>query len=304
MATSIERLINSPVALKFTASIAQAIPPRLGYSIARLAARWISSQRDSGQVRAVRSNQWIIAGERSCSHSLDLAVQAVFQNSARSIYELYHYGQAPGLFEQMYTCDPSFQVISGRPEFDRRGLVIAGLHMAGFDLGLRWLCMGLIKPLVLTIPNPEGGRQMEFKTRQKTGMKLVPGSINGLRKAVRYLQQGGMVATGIDRPVPESDRRPRFFGRQAALPSHHIFLALKAQVPVVMVISRLEEDGKYHIYASPFIEMDSFPNRADELRINSEKVLAMAEGFIRQAPQQWLISLPVWPEIMNVVPKK
>ena len=301
MAFSIERLINSPVALKIAASIAQVIPPRLGYSIARLAARWISSRHDSGLVRAVRSNQWVIAGEESTSQSLDLAVQAVFRNSAHSIYDLYHCVQNPGAIERIYTVDPSFQAFLGCPEFNRRGVVVAGLHMAGFDLGVRWLCMDKIQPLVLTIPNPEGGRQVEFETRRKTGMKLVPGSVPGLRRAVRYLQQGGMVVTGIDRPVPEYDPRPRFFGRQAALPSHHIFLALKAQVPVVVVVSRLEEDGKYHIYASTPIEMDSYPNRADELLINAEKVLAVAESFIRQAPQQWLISLPVWPEIMNVV---
>jgi lauroyl/myristoyl acyltransferase len=133
-------------------------------------------------------------------------------------------------------------------------------------------------------------------------MKLVPGSVNGLRQAVRYLQQGGMVVTGMDRPVPESDPQPRFFGRRAALPSHHIFLALKAQVPVVVVVSRLEEDGKLHIYASPPIEMDSYPTRPGELLGNTEKVLAVAEVFIRQAPQQWLVPLPVWPDIMNVVP--
>jgi lauroyl/myristoyl acyltransferase len=229
-------------------------------------------------------------------------IQTVFQNSARSIYDLYHYGQNPGAIERIYCCDSSFQVILSRPEFDQRGLVVAGVHMVGFDLAVRWLCMDQIKPLVLTIPNPEGGRQLEFETRQKAGMKLVPGSINGLRRAFRFLQQGGMVVTGIDRPVPESDPQPRFFGRQAALPCHHIFLALKAQVPVVVVVSRLEEDGKNHIYASHPIEMDSYPNRSDELLINTEKVLAVAEEFIRQAPQQWLIPLPVWPGIMDVVP--
>jgi lauroyl/myristoyl acyltransferase len=302
MVTSIERLINSPVALKFAISIAQATPPSLGYPVAKLAARWISSDRDSAQVKAVRSNQWVIAGEGSSSQSLDQAVQAVFQNSARSIYDLYHFGQKSGLVEQMLSCDPSFQEISARPEFDRRGLVVAGLHMVGFDLGIRWLCMDQIKPLVLTIPNPAGGRQLEFETRQKTGMKLVPGSVSGLRQAVRYLQQGGMVVTGIDRPAPESNPRPHFFGRPAALPSHHIFLALKAQVPIVVVASCLEQDGKYHISASPYIEMEPSPDRTDELLINAEKVLAVAEGFIRQAPPQWLISLPVWPETLNAVP--
>jgi KDO2-lipid IV(A) lauroyltransferase len=302
MVANVDRLNNSPAVLQFAARLARATPPGLGYSIARLAAWWIASHRNSGLVRAVRSNQWVVSGEEGCSDKLDQAVRTVLRNSARSIYELYHNIQNPGALGRMYSFDPSFQAFSDRPEFDRRGLVVAGLHMAGFDLAIRWLCLEKFKPLVLTIPNPEGGRQLEFKTRQEKGMRLVPGSVNGLRQAVRFLQKGGLVVTGIDRPVPGSDLRPRFFGRQAALPGHHIFLALKAQVPVVVVASRLEEDGKHHIYASPPIEMDSHPNREDELLINTEKVLAVAEGFIRQAPQQWLISLPVWPETMKEIP--
>lgn len=300
---NIDRLNNSPAVLQFAARLARAAPPGLGYTIASLAARWIASRRDSGLVRAVRSNQWVVSGEEGSSHSLDQAVRAVFRNSARSIYELYHYIQNPGALGRMYCFEPSIQTFSDRPEFDRRGLVVAGLHMAGFDLAVRWLCTDKFKPMVLTIPNPEGGRQLEFETRQNTGMRMVPGTVNGLRQAVRFLQKGGMVVTGIDRPVPGSELRPHFFGRPAALPGHHIFLALKAHVPVVVVASRLEEDGKHHIYASAPIEMDAHPNREDELLINTEKVLAVAEGFIRRAPQQWLISLPVWPETMKDVPR-
>jgi KDO2-lipid IV(A) lauroyltransferase len=103
--------------------------------------------------------------------------------------------------------------------------------------------------------------------------------------------------------VLQSDRQPRFFGRPAVLPIHHIYLALKTHVPIVVALSRLEEDGKYHIYASPAIEMDSYTDRADELLINAEKLLDVAAGYIRQSPRQWLIYQPVWPEILNDVPR-
>jgi lauroyl/myristoyl acyltransferase len=49
--------------------------------------------------------------------------------------------------------------------------------------------------------------------------------------------------------------------------------------------------------------MNPYPNRADELQINAEKVLAVVEEFIRRDPQQWLISQPVWPELLQDVPR-
>jgi hypothetical protein len=35
---------------------------------------------------------------------------------------------------------------------------------------------------------------------------------------------------------------------------------------------------------------------------NAEKVLMVAEGFIRRAPQQWAIFQPVWPDLLPQVP--
>ena len=157
---------------------------------------------------------------------------------------MYHYNLHLRSADQLFSIDPSFQAILARPELDRQGLVLAGLHMLGFDLGLQWLSLAQFKPLVLTIPNPQGGRQIEFDTRRKAGLKMVPGSVKGLLQALRFLQQGGMVMTGIDHPAPENNPRPRFFGLPAALPTHYIYLALKAHVPVVVVGSRLEKDGK------------------------------------------------------------
>jgi len=297
-----DRVIGSQSGLNLAASLARAAPPWLGYAIASVAARWISSRRHSEAVRAVRANQWVVAGEKLSRDALDQAVQGVFHNAARSIYELYHYVQNPEATERLFVFEASAQALVHRPEFDRRGLVVVGLHLSSFDLALQWICANWVKPLVLTIPNPEGGRQLEFEIRKKTGMNLVPGSVNGLRQAIRYLQRGGMVATGIDRPVPDSQVPLRFFGRPARLPAHHVYLALKAQVPIRVVISRLDDDGLYHIVLSPPIEMDPYPDREGELINNAEKVLSTAEDFIRQSPQQWVITQPVWPEAVEQVP--
>ena len=295
-----DHFINSRIGLKLGFAIARITPPWLGYAIARLAARWIASRRDSELVRAVRSNQWVVAGGKLNQKTLDQAVLGVFQNSARSAYELYHHIHDLDTAGHLFTIDPSFQALIDRPRFDRRGLMAAGLHMSGFDLAFQWLCMKWLQPLALTIPNPEGGRWLEFEIRKRTVMDLVPGSVNGLRQAIRYLGKGGMVATGIDRPEAAYQPCPRFFGRPASLPTHHIFLALKARVPVVIVASHLGTDGVYHLIASPPIEMDPYPDRDDALLYNAEKVLATAETFIREAPQQWLISLPVWSEAADV----
>ncbi len=299
----LQQLINSSVSLRLVSALARWVPPRLGYQIADWVAGKIAGRRNSNVVRAVRANQWVITGERLDGNALDQIVRETFHYWSRCIFDLYHYIDDPEATGQMVILEPSFQPFVQRPEFDKRGLMIVGLHLSNFDLILQWLCRQGMKPLVLTIPDPQGGRRMEYEMRKRSGMRLLPASFGALRQAIKHLQQGGMVVTGIDRPVPAPEACPRFFGRPAALPMHHISLATKAQVPVVLAAAYLQEDGNYHVFASDFIEMDPYSNQKTGTSRNAEKVLNIAEKMIRQAPQQWSVPLPVWPEVMDLVPK-
>jgi lauroyl/myristoyl acyltransferase len=49
--------------------------------------------------------------------------------------------------------------------------------------------------------------------------------------------------------------------------------------------------------------MQSHPDRHQEIIINAERVLHIAEDFIRRDPSQWSMTFPVWPDIMDMVPK-
>lgn len=303
MPIDLQRIVNSPSAIGLAAILGRALPPKVGYFIADGIARRLARQRDSGLVRAVRANQWVVMGEPTDKEALDRAVCETLRNSARATFDLYHTIQNPKAAGRRIVLDAATEQLSKRPEFGDQGLVVVGLHLSGFDLILHWIGRQGVRLFVLTIPDPQGGRRLEYEMRSRTGLNLVPASASSLRQALRHLQQGGVVATGIDRPVPQPQSRPRFFGRPAALPMHHVFLASKAKVPVLPIASFLQADGNYHVQMSTPIEMETFQDREMERLYNAEKVLSVAEGFIRQAPHQWSVSLPVWPETLDLAPR-
>jgi lauroyl/myristoyl acyltransferase len=111
-----------------------------------------------------------------------------------------------------------------------------------------------------------------------------------------------MVLTGLDRPIPDPKYHPRFFGHAAALSTHYISLALKARVPVVIMAAIYQADGKYHVLSSGPIEMEWDSDREKEILRNAENVLNQAEAFIRLAPQQWNVPMPIWPQLLGNVP--
>ncbi len=295
MNLDVETLTNSDTGIRLLSTIAARIPSRLGYGIADLTAQLLAQQRTSELVRAVRGNQRVVLGEGCSSAVLDQTVHETIRLAARSIFDLYHYLPDPDAIGRMIVLDPTAQRLARRYLSEDRGLLLVGIHLSSFDLLVRWFCRQWMQLMVLTLPDPQGGRRTEYEMRRQLGVNLVPATIPGLRRALKHLESGGAVLTGIDRPVPKPRLLPRFFGRPAALPVHHVFLATRARVPLAVVAATLEHDGQYHVRTSDLIEFHDGHGGDDQMLRNAETVLRVAEGFIRRAPQQWSMPLPVWP---------
>jgi len=302
MAINLQSIINSQVGVKLVSFLGRSVPPSVGYRVASLAAEWFATQRQSNLIQAIRTNQWVIRGEKPDKEALDQAVRDTLRNISHSLYSLHHYLYDTEAIQNMVDLDSMARGLVERPEFKGRGLMVVGLHLSNFDLILQSMCMQGLKAFVLTIPDPQNGRRLEYEMRKRTGMNLVPASISAMKQAVQHLESGGVVLTGIDRPVLNPKARPKFFGRSSTLPVHHTYLALKAGVPIVVIAARLGTDGRYHVTTSEPVEMRSSSDQDKDIVQNAERVLKEAERFILHTPEQWSISLPVWPDLMDKVP--
>jgi lauroyl/myristoyl acyltransferase len=302
MKLDLQQIINNPFAVRLAFFLGKGIPPRIGYPLCNAIGNWSATRHNSKVTQAVRVNQWVARGANLDKETLDQAVRETLQNNVRDLYNLYHYVQKPEATQRLIHLNPLACELVDRPEYDKRGLVIVGLHLSGFDLILQSICRQGFKGMILTLPDPQGGRWVEYEMRKKTGMNLIPTSVSTLRQAVRHIKKGGMVLTGIDRPIPGSKYRPRFFERPAPLPIDYIYLASKAHVPVVIMAAIQQTDGKYRVLSSEPIEMESDSDRERGILHNAENVLKQAEIFIRLAPQQWNVPLPLWPDLLENVP--
>ncbi len=297
------RVINSPFGLSLANLIGRFTPYWLGYRIASFLADRISARKDWKLVHATRCNQWVVHGEQLEGQALDRAVTENFHSIAFSIFDLYHNINNAAAFLRMIEPHPTAIELVQRPEFSNRGLVVAGVHLSNFDLVFQMGGLAGIKAIALTMPELSAGYQKQLELRVKKGMRILQASVGNLKHAVNHLRAGGMIITGIDRPDESYPYRPKFFGRPAALPIHHIFLALKAHVPVIVYATLKQPDGKYHLLFSEPIELQPHPDRHTEIILNAETILKVAEGFIRQDPAQWAMTFPVWPDAMDQVPK-
>ena len=299
---NIQKLINSRFGTGLALWIGNTTPAWLGYRVANLAARWISSQRNLPMVRAVRANQWVVSGGTLGAESLDEVVLAVFKSNTRALYDFYHNLERPKKSLEMMDFDPDFQRMFDKMKSGQFPAVAIAPHLSNFDLGGRALGQRGLSLQILSIPQPPGGYQWQNRIRQNWGLELTPMSGESVQKARDRLRHGGVVLTGFDRPLGEVKIKPRFFGRSSALPVAYLSLALQTQVPLVIVAVIPNGKGAYQLIGLPPIEVEAKKDRDETLLYNAEKVLAVAEPLIRQYHRSWSMFYPVWPEALEEMP--
>ncbi|MGH2535915.1 MAG: lysophospholipid acyltransferase family protein [Candidatus Promineifilaceae bacterium] len=297
MSSAFQRLSNSRFGIGLLIAFARLLPPAAGYALGRRLADRLSARSNDPLIQAVRSNQWVVGGGRLESEELGARVRATFRHAAHCLYDTYHYMGDTAVMRENIDFGPGFDLILERERQRNQGTLVVGIHMSNFDfLGQAAARLGL-RALMLAYPDPTGGYRQQNEFRRQAGLDLMPASVASLKRAANLLKEGGVVITGADRPVPGAKHELRFFGQPARLPVHHIFLALKSEAPIMVTAAVMDAHGKYHIQTSSLISMERGAGREAEISHNAERVLSVAEGFIRQAPEQWLMFYPVWPGV-------
>lgn len=298
-----QEIINSRLGVGFALLAGRLTPERFGYALAYRIADMISARRNWAMIRAVRTNQWVVSQGKLSGHELDEVVKESFRNTARAIYDLYHFFHKTKAIKKLITFNQPAQRLIDQSKAEGLGRVIVGVHMSSFDLALRAITLLGMHALALTVTDVSGGQKWLFRIRHNAGLELLPANMNSLRHAIGWLREGGIVLTGVDRPVRSNKYRPNFFGQSSVLPVHHIQLALRAEVPITVAAMIRQKDNSYQFLISDPIHMRPYPDRRTEIIANAEAVLEVAEDYIRQAPEQWSIAYPVWPELTEEVPE-
>ena len=298
----LQSALNSRRVGEYGLRLCRALPPKAGYALADFIAARMAARKDSALVRAIRANQWVAQGERLNADELDRATSEVLRHTTRAFYLFFHYLEDASWLRDFVVLDAELAKLNAASQLHQRGLIVLGVHMCYFDVAMISLVHHGLRAVALSLPQATPMVEWQHELRRRSGLEIVPASIHNLRLVIHRLQGGGTVATGVDRPMGEVKCKPEFFGRSSHAPVHYIQLALKAQVPVRMLAPVLEQDGRIHFLISQEIEMQYYPDRQEELLCNAQQVLDVAAEYIARYPQQWGMSWPVWPDVIQQVP--
>ncbi len=280
------------------------MPPRVGYRLADMIAHVAANDVMSPGHRAMRVNQWVVHGGQASPRKLRQVVRQVYYNQGRAIYDFYHYLNHPEDVQRLVSMTPEFTRVLEETKQQKQGTLLLMPHLTGFNLG------GLLPPmlgyriLTLSYPNPTRGYRLQNKFRSDRGLEVEPMSASSWQHARERLQQGGIVLTGVDRPLADPSYAPRFFGRPSALPVAYMQLALHTNARVFVIAFRTNPDRTCELLTSPQVELERRADPHEEMLVNTEKVLLEVEKFILQDPTQWVMFFPVWPGADAELPAK
>jgi lauroyl/myristoyl acyltransferase len=299
---ALQDVINGLFGVSLAYGLAQAMPPRLGRWTAQRLGGAFGRLKKLSQVRAARANQWVVSGEKLTGPDLDRATREVFRSTGRNLYDYYHHLHRPESILKLVDFDPAFEDCIQRSQEGRQNQLLVFPHFSNFDLVGRAAALKGICYQVLGFPQPQSGYQRQNDVRNFMGVEVTPISNESLRQAADRLRGGGSVLTGADRPLNEAKYRPAFFGRTANLPTGYVRLALKEKAPVIVISGITLPDGRYRIWASEPVIMKARDDPETETLRNAEAVLEVIEDLIRQAPRQWSMFYPVWPDVIHNIP--
>ena len=299
---TLQTIINSRIGIGLILAIGKIIPPKLGFKLADWVAKKIASRKESLMVRALRANQWIITGQKLTSEELDEQVLNTFQHIAHVQYDLYHnLDNYQATLDRMVLSPKLVGILNSRRE-GTEGTLILAPHLSNFDLAGRAMALNGYDIQVLSYPQPHGGYQWQNRLRKEIGIDVSPMSTESLRRAKARLNAGGLVISGLERPLPETNYYPKFFDHPAPVPVFYVRLALqtKCAMMIIACVGTPKED--YILECSDLIYLKPYKNPVLEIVKNAEKVLKVAEPFIRAHPEQWAMSYPVWPFALDQMP--
>lgn len=286
-------------------ALSQGLPSFIGHPVAAALSYMAGNRVFSPTFRSISLNQWVAHDGNLTARQLRQAIRKVYQNQGRALYDFYHNLDRPEEIRKFVRLTPNFEKMMNEcmsPDM-QQGTLMLMPHLSGFNLSGLYLAQLGFKFLTLAIPNPNRGYAWQNKLRNDRGMDVVPLNMQAMQDARKRLQSGGTVLTGIDRPIDESDHEPSFFSRKAALPVAYVKLALKTNARVFVLGFQTLKDSTIIVDVSPQVEFEPLENPHEELVINAEKVLKIAEQFIRLDPSQWMMFLPVWPDVKKEVPE-
>jgi len=168
-----------------------------------------------------------------------------------------------------------------------KGAVLASAHYGNWEL-LAFGAGMLLKPMTIIVKRL-GNRKLDLKMNEYRTMRgnSIVYADKAVREGLRLLGDGGLLAILADQSDPSASNFGEFLGRRATIFHGAAFFALRAKVPLFVLMCRHSADGRYMVEVREIDTSDLTFCKADipTLALRYTRVI---EEYILKWPEEWL----------------
>ena len=170
-----------------------------------------------------------------------------------------------------------------------KGVILVATHLDNVDLGGCSMAMRGAPIAVVVKEMSKAAEQFISSVRKNTGVIIInrKGTKNYIKE---LLAENKIVTLVIDQHLAKHRSIVcDFFGELAATTPAPARFAFETGATIIPgVISRKAKDGHHHVKVSPAFHLETpYEDMDENIRHNTERLNRIAEGWIREAPNQW-----------------
>ena len=285
------------LALRCLSFLVPLLPLWLGYRIAILLGD-LSYRLDGRARRNVAANLRRVLGDGTPTAERRAVMRSIFRTGALNYYDLFRVprldlGRLAHLIDVQGWEHIEVALRNGR------GAIVVAPHLGNLDIVGH---VTVLRSVPCTIPTehvrPRRLLDLVTKLRASGGLRIVP--IDGAPSAVRALYQAlrrnELVGIIGDRDVRANGVPVLFFGQLTSFPGGPVALALRTGAPLLPARALRVGAGAFRVLIMPPLDLPRTGDAKSDVRSGTQLLAVTLERFIGEAPGQWVVFEPVWPD--------
>ncbi len=199
-------------------------------------------------------------------------------------------------FNTLHVHDTGFEHLR-RAAAAGRGVVIVTMHFGNPEYAAQVLpyrglpLMSLVEPL-----EPPALAELFRSYRASQGNSSAEVTLSGIKRALRCLRGGGIVAVLVDRDILQTGIEVPVFGYPARIPTGAIDLALHTGAAIVPLMAKRAGIDQFEVTIEPPLVLERTGRLHDDRRVNLSRLMERFEPYLRRDPAQWFVlQETIWP---------
>ncbi len=223
--------------------------------------------------------------EKSSEEIHRIAVK-VYRNVAVTLLDVLRFPLIRNHDDVAALIDLDPEIYLRRTDNGRQGAVVVSAHYGNWEL-MAFAFGFLFYPITIVVKQLSNVTidQSMNKLRTMRGNSVLY-DYQAIREGLRQLSDGRVLALLADQSDPSGTYFGEFLGRRATMFHGAAFFALKANVPLFIVMCRNTTDGKYQVDFHE-IETSDLTFCKTDIALLSLRYTRVIEDYIRRWPEEW-----------------